>query len=41
MDLADEENLNRLVHLTNGYMNTESVQMDIEKLCKLIKDKQD
>jgi predicted acylesterase/phospholipase RssA len=41
MDLGDEENLNRLVQLTNEYMSTESVQMDIEKLCKLIKDKQD
>ena len=41
MDLGDEESLNKLIQLTNDCMNTKSVQADIEKLCKLIKDKQD
>jgi patatin-like phospholipase/acyl hydrolase len=39
MDLGDEENLNKLIQLTNEYMDTESVQADIDKLCKLINDK--
>jgi hypothetical protein len=40
MDLGDEINLNKMIDLTNEYMNTDLVQADIEKLCKLIKDKQ-
>jgi hypothetical protein len=37
MDLGDENNINRMIDLTNEYMNTASVQADIEKLSKINK----
>ena len=41
LDLGDEASLNRLIELTNKYMETDAVQIDITKLHKLIEANRD
>ncbi|CAF1658749.1 unnamed protein product, partial [Didymodactylos carnosus] len=37
MNIGTESDLNQLIELTTDYMNTDSVQADINKLAELIK----